>query len=96
MKIEVHVPVEQYGFALAHGDSGMEDTGTFARRVYDNIKDAFAAKPSSLPDKEMTDFIHDMLHGKKYHIETWERMNPAQKVFINQLKKAQQRNPPKV
>lgn len=86
MKYDLHVPVEQYGFV-----NGVLDTDdvTEVRTAYERIKDVFAEKPANtLEDKEMTDFLFAQIHGLGNHIETYERMNAAQKTFINQLKKA--------
>lgn len=92
MKIELHIPVEQYGFVSVETDSMEEDVGTFSRRLYDTVKDAFSETPqNALPDKDMTDFIYNYLHGKGNSPETFESLSHVQRIFMKSLHNARQR-----
>lgn len=95
MKVEVHVPVEQYGYASATFDT--DDLKSIAwdeqiRNVYDHVKAAFAEKPqNTMPDKEYTNFLAKMLKNEAYHVDEWEAMSDNQRRFCNLLKNAKAR-----
>lgn len=88
MKLELHIPVEQYGYVAAEleGDPKGLDPMTI-RSVYDSIQHAFK-DGDGLSDSELTDFLYSQVRGKGNHIETWEQMNAAQKRFVKLLKNA--------
>lgn len=97
MKIEVHVPVEQYGYASAFFDHTEVSQGStiaqHTRETYDGIKAIFAAKASELPQKEWNRVFDGILAGTgKLAAEEWEQMSDQQKFVLNELKKSRNRN----
>lgn len=95
MKIELHVPVEQYGFVGATIEIDGPESYSLIPGFYDGIKAAFAEKPANtLDDKAMTEFLFAQIHGLGNHIETYEMMNPAQQHSVKLLKNALARKKP--
>lgn len=65
------------------------------REDHGKLQAAFNAKPeNTLPEKEMTDFLFAQINSLGNHVETWEKMNDAQKAFVKQLKNALARKKP--
>lgn len=92
MKVTHRIPTTQYGFVEVEGTS---DIPSIVRAEHDALLAAFAEKPeNTLPDKEMGEFLYAQIHGLGNHVETWEKMNPAQQTFVKLLKNALARKKP--
>lgn len=99
MKITSQISTGQFEYSKMEedidGDFSYDVYALKAKGLDEAHRAAFQKKPQhTLPDKEFTDFIYSQLHGTGNHIESWERMNNAQRTFVNQLKKALTRKPP--
>lgn len=92
MKIELHVPVEQYGFVSATFDLEKVNN-TEIREVYDGIKAAFNSG-EGLPNGEWNRIVDSCLNKTlKLTPTEWETMSPQQQFFLNEIKKSRNRKP---
>lgn len=90
MKIELHVPVEQYGFVSASFEIDQE--GAFpadqTRTTYEAIANAFKEK-TGISDKEFQAFlIRQLLQEGGNHIEEYNAMSPIQQKVVQEVKKS--------
>ncbi len=92
MKIDLHVPVEQYGFVNVNFETESDDYANISKEAYDAVADAFKVRPENiLPTDEWNDFISKQLKGEKLDVNVWEQMSPQQKWCVNEIKKAKNR-----
>jgi len=90
MKVELHIPVEQYGFvAVTYEGLTSEDQ---IRQMYNSIKAAFAVG-DGIPDKEMDEVIYLMLKGETVRggIEIYNRMDAQQQKECQRIKRLTKR-----
>lgn len=93
-KVTLHIPTEQYGFCEVEYETTGDIQYAEAVREYDMYAHAFRNQGKGLPEKEMTDFLYAQVHGLGNHIETWEKMDAAQKAVVKTLKNALARKKP--
>lgn len=92
MKIQLHIPTEQYGFIGVEYESDGEIAYAEAAREYKLFADAFKPQPmNSLPEPEFNTFIDRMLAGDTNHVETYNQMSPEQQAHVQVIKKAVKR-----
>lgn len=84
-KIELHIPVEQYGFvAVILEDASPEKTA----EVYKEYADAFKAKPDNvLASREWNLALDSYINGNPMDSNTYYAMSPDQQKIIQELKK---------
>lgn len=87
-KVQLHIPVEQYGFVAIDCDGlTAEETAS----VYVEYAQAFKPKVGLL-DKDFNAFIDRMLLGQEgNHIEQYEAMSERQKDQVQCIKRALKR-----
>lgn len=91
MKVELHVPVEQYGFVAAEMEIENEDDNwnETIKATYDFIQDAFKSQPinqlPNLPTKEWRALLVKYLNGEGMSEEEMHKLSPAQSEFIHDI-----------
>lgn len=85
MKIELHIPVEQYGFIAAQVDCEPNEVAS----VYNQLAGSFRPKPTnSLPDKEYDAFIERQISGGTNTVDSYYAMSPEQQKYVQIIKRA--------
>lgn len=98
MKITVHVPTEQYGFASAEVDSTEvkgKTLGAFTKELYEDISNAFKPELTGkgLDKQEWRDFLDEYIwNGGGINDEILNKMNDYQKNVYQDLKRSKVRN----
>ena len=89
MKIELHIPVEQYGFvSIVTEDTDPSETRDLYARYAEAFKDGMG-----VADKDFNALLDQYLTTKTVvnGQEVYERMNGAQKAIIQALKRSYKR-----
>ena len=93
MKVTYRIPTEMYAYVELEAE--ILDDAMSAEQMAANYQyyvDAFKVRPVNLlPDKDYNQFIDNLLLGKDNHIETWEKLSPAQKESAQVIKRALKR-----
>ena len=89
MKIELHIPVEQYGFvSITTEDTDPSETRDLYTRYAEAFKDGMG-----VPDKDFNALLDEYVKSRQVvnGQELYEQMNGAQKAIIQALKRSYKR-----